>query len=181
MTPHMEITDFDKAEDLLAALNPMHERWQPEPGFWCFRGQDDASLSLVPSALREAAWARFEGSFDSARGFDWYEQMNVQEFQQAADHAGFHIPGDAPVLREQGLHMAYTTSANQPRESWPNNDVLGVAALARHYGVPQWCQKSIATKSCRIAIVEVESAAEPLTSYDEAASVDWRWDHELIA
>jgi hypothetical protein len=43
-----------------------------------------------------------------------------------------------------------------------------------------WCQKSIATKSCRIPIVEVENAAEPLSS-DEEAAVDWRWDDELVA
>jgi hypothetical protein len=44
-----------------------------------------------------------------------------------------------------------------------------------------WCQKSIATKSCCVPIVEAENAAGPLASYDEAASVVWRRDDELVA
>jgi hypothetical protein len=136
MSIHLETKHFDKAEELLGALHPTEDQWRPEPNCWCFRGQDRADDGLIPSSVREGAWAEFEPLFARERGDDWYETMNVQEFQQEADRAGFDIPGDAPWLREQGLHVAYSIGADQPRESWPNNSVLGVAALARHYGVP---------------------------------------------
>jgi hypothetical protein len=51
----------------------------------------------------------------------------------------------------------------------------------RVHGKPVGCQKSIATESCCVPIVEIENATEPLSSHDAAVPVNPRLDYKPIA
>ncbi len=137
MPEHTQQEDFDTAEELMQALTPTasNAKWLPDPSDWCFRGQDRADDGLVPTSFRPGSWAQFE-RYPDANDERWMEMVALKEFQTAADHAGLEIPGDAPTLRKQGFELAYTIGGSHPHEDWPYNEVLGVTALARHYGIP---------------------------------------------
>jgi hypothetical protein len=146
--------DFDRAEDLMAALTPFGERWAPDPRAWMFRGQGDGSLPLVPNILRgdPPRWSTLSvfplstevrdapaGALDGLRAIT--EFSVVSRFALAADRAGLSVPDEGQLFRMGDAFMRATGGvqswAGMPAAKlWPSPEILSVVALAQHYGVP---------------------------------------------
>ena len=128
----------DSAE-LLIKLDPSSPLWAPfQHGQWAFRGQADASWDLVPRALRSHELLSFSDPALHAR-LDRNAQIQAEwtllaEFTELADELGFHLPGDLSTFRfPWKAHEQPVRALNQP---WPPTDILEVAAIAQHHGVP---------------------------------------------
>src|SRR3954468_24718134 len=48
----LEISQYERAEDMVAALRPGSGIWKPLQESWLFRGQVSATWRLIPSAFR---------------------------------------------------------------------------------------------------------------------------------
>ena len=131
---HMvETKPYSNALDLWRALDPVQEPWTRRNAReceWIFRGQVDASWSLVPSAWRSVGPAadlltrarehcvRSRG--DVPRPWELQnlaEERILRDFISVADREGIELPPDTP------------------RESAPRRN-HEVVTLAQHYGVP---------------------------------------------
>ncbi len=127
--------DFDRAEELLAYLNPINPEWsyrldgKPRmPGLpraeWLFRGQRDAAWDVVATAHRDDAWPH---GWQTTQSLVEREHEALRRFLSAADRAGLRVPGDSPDVR--------TVLERQPA-SWPPPEVISVLAFGRHHGLP---------------------------------------------
>ena len=128
----------DSAE-FLAQLDPSSQLWAPfQNGQWAFRGQADASWDLVPRALRSNEPLSFSDPALRARlernAQFQAEWTLIAEFIELADELGFHLPGDLSTFRfPWKTHEQPVQFLNQ---SWPPTNILDVAAIAQHHGVP---------------------------------------------
>jgi len=134
------------AEDFLAYLRLSHPIWKIAlPGdaewvnreVWAFRGQSDASWSLVPSAFRKTSALGFRPSSQppALKSFDQQNQERkaLNDFLFFADQIGLEIPGDGP-------HFRFPQFPGHPQKldltSWPWEPILETLAVAQHHGVP---------------------------------------------
>lgn len=127
----------DSAE-LLSRLDPSSSLWTPfEYGRWVFRGQADASWDLIPRAKRPGERLSFRDSALRAP-LDRDHQIQAEwillaGFIELADEIGFQLPGDLTEVRFPWRRHEIPLVLDQP---WPPTNLLEVAAIAQHHGVP---------------------------------------------
>jgi hypothetical protein len=121
------------AEELLEAISP-DGGYLFDANSWVFRGHSRDSYQLVPSALRsEAAFERLL----LRKCKNTKEQLKCElealtHFFDFADRRGLPLPEDSQQLRSRLLDLEY----NILKERWLPDDLLSLAGLAQHYGVP---------------------------------------------
>jgi hypothetical protein len=106
----------------------------PLPRQWIFRGHSDDAYPLIPSALRNNSQLLIEGSNDlevrDSERQRFLEICMLDEFFKTADSIGLGLPEDTQVLRN------YLFRSRHESDSWPQEHVLSLMALAQHHGVP---------------------------------------------
>lgn len=141
-----QVHPCETAEQLLDGLDPAKPHWGKNPQAWCFRGQSE-DLPLTPTALRnDARRGPLSMMGGSVPGLDEQfgahrEFIILQDFLVMADRAGHAIPHDHPAIRGwrrlstlvSGPETPYLAG---PLVGWPPDELLGVLALAQHYGLP---------------------------------------------
>jgi hypothetical protein len=141
MVKAVEPTTLTKAEDLLQALRPLDERWQPSPSEWIFRGHSDAATyKLWPTAHRRESWAQFampgDKPFDPHAGSQpetvqaRNEYKLLRRFLGDLDRAGIGAPDEGAVRR------SFVLDDCQDIDFLLNPVVSTFAALAQHHGLP---------------------------------------------
>lgn len=137
---------LSSAKDFLEALRLSHPLWSVSlPGntdwvnreVWGFRGQADASWSLVPTAFRPSTTLGFRPSSQAPtlkRPDQLHQERRaLNDFLFFADRVGLEIPGDGPYFR-------FPQFPGHPQKldinAWPWEAVLEVLAIAQHHGVP---------------------------------------------
>jgi hypothetical protein len=104
---------------------------------WVFRGVPCASYRLQPSAFRDNAFVPFIGGqmalpvSASPREQRQLEERAILDFCGRVDLMGIHVPGDRPELRDRNR-----PATDHKKPSFPPVEILHMAALAQHYGVP---------------------------------------------
>jgi GH15 family glucan-1,4-alpha-glucosidase len=103
-----------------------------QPGEWIFRGHQDDTYELIPSALR-ASSKEFESlTYHSPKtNADqlFVERELLETFLKVSDSIGLNLPEDTQQLRQILQQTDYS-------EAWPRPEVLSLMALAQHHGVP---------------------------------------------
>lgn len=135
---------YSRAIDLLEALLPHRDPWQPDPRAWVFRGQANAAWDIVPSAFRGNAPLRLDDHQDLGPRATRREQVRAErvllgKFRQLADAQGLRIPGpdrELEGLLSEGRPSDAAKACEVGKARWLPDEVLGLAAIAQHYGVP---------------------------------------------
>ena len=155
----IEVVPLMTAEDLVNELSPMTGRiwrqWRTGAPAedWLFRGQRDARWGIRPSAFRPDPFKRFKpvdvASLPIAdRDEQRIEFHYVRQFAGLADQLGFHVPGDAPLMRDPRPRPGRMVCGPYV-PFFPPTDYLYMFALAQHYGVPtrlvDWTYKPLAS------------------------------------
>ena len=133
---------FKTAEALIEYLMPHRAHWGADPRSWLFRGHDDATWGLQPSAFRhDGVFKKFLPSasqepvpLDGAQKIDPKIQASaeakvLERFYAMADAQGLSLPGASTELYE-----LLTTLSNAPAsKEWIPISLRPLAALAQHY------------------------------------------------
>ena len=127
-TKHCQTT-----REFLAALSPRGRQFPSmQPGEWIYRGHQDDTYELIPSALRIAS-KEFESlTYHSPKTNEeqlFAERELLENFLKVSDSIGLHLPEDTQKLRQILQQTDYS-------EAWPPAEVLSLMALAQHVGVP---------------------------------------------
>jgi hypothetical protein len=155
-------THFCTAEEFVDALRPRSDIWEGEPRSWIFRGQENADWPLMASALRASNVAISSEVADQSnhtgpktlvldRGTLWVnEVIELTQFFSEADERALNLPDHTFAARSlswigdqvfgartnsDGSLRRFNTKFLNEFEDWPMLEVLGVLALAQHYGV----------------------------------------------
>jgi hypothetical protein len=133
----LQETALNTAEAFVAALRLTDPRWEPEPTMWCFRGEDRLyPKGIMPSALRPGAFARWHVAMvpHDPKREEW---LVTQEFMHAIDEAGLEVPHDSHAIRDirELFRIVFDEGTNEI-VNWPPGQLLGILALAQHYGIP---------------------------------------------
>lgn len=146
MAEFLEEHVFSEAEELLQAITPWSRPYQLDG--YIFRGHSrDEQYELVPSALRinakERLWeiAHIQQPIQNQSEWDELqtkaEYQILREFYRLADARGLHVPHAARVRGRLSRSFDFmTTAIRYQSEQWIPDDLLEVAALAQHYGLP---------------------------------------------
>ena len=132
------------AQELLEALLPGGEYLTDAvPDSWIFRGHCRNSYNLVPSALRsEDAFERLLlADCKNAEDQVNHELQALTEFFTFANRRGLPLPEDSQQLRRRLRDLkdnswALMSDLSEGKERWLPDDLLSLAGLAQHYGVP---------------------------------------------
>lgn len=135
--------NFFKAEDLLDFFTPWTSPIDLQN--YIFRGHADENYQLIPSSLRKnnqvQVWRMSNyvmpanETVESEANQTKVEYRLLRDFYRIADLRGLHVPKANKVrYRLSSLHDAIGAI---PKEGeWLSDDLLEVAALAQHYGIP---------------------------------------------
>jgi hypothetical protein len=140
----LEVKNFDTASQFVAALRPDVSRPR-QLGALVYRGQEDATWGLIPSAFRKDTkfptkdgwwtidehvrrWISAPGMHrDRSRWAASLERETLRVFFDASDDAGLPLPEDSQAIR---------ATLERGHEAWPEVALLSILALAQHHGVP---------------------------------------------
>ena len=184
---------FETAEEFVAALSPMNDRWGPNTSEWIFRGQGDASLKLIPTALRSdpaPVW-RVRGKLHVGLWPTNREQA-IAEFEvirllaHSLDDQGISFPGKDPVLRTRDSRQFRPWQRfDDELFQYPLEQYLSLFALAQHHGIPTrlldwsesaWTAAYFAAAHWRGADVQDKSEKE-LSVWALQRSFLLQWEH----
>ena len=146
MKGYIEERTFTKARDFLEALAPWSSDLKIDN--YIFRGHADKNYLLAPTSIRadsiETIWEFSKAYIDitgSTKDNDFslafVEYQLIRDFFRGADVRGLLVPTSERLRRR--LHQSvdsHTMSKWIDDGKWLPDDMLEVAALAQHYGIP---------------------------------------------
>lgn len=147
----VEEIKFDSFKDFYDAIGPNGELFEDLQGF-IFRGHSTESYKLIPSAFRYSKDAKDEYNIDillkmvnrklqdgnllTTEFFQIFiEYCLLQKFYRIANYSGLQVPcindfifnASTEYLKEEMKSITF---------SWLHKDLVELAALAQHYGIP---------------------------------------------
>ena len=133
------------AAKFLRLLSPIEGSWNDAPRDWIFRGLGDSEkFTLVPSSLRLPVPVLKYSEKSLIQPRTHSDQVEVEydllwDFFRVADAQGLLIPEDSQIYRSpwasapihEGVRAAIAGAG-----PWPFDELMSLAALAQHHGVP---------------------------------------------
>lgn len=147
----VEEIKFDNFEDFYNAMGPNGELFGALQGF-IFRGQSKESYELIPSAFRYSKDAQNKYNIntllkmvkevlsdDSDLSTELFqvviEYTLLQKFYRIANYSGLQVPCINDFIFNASIEYL-KEQIDSPTFSWLHKDLVELAALAQHYGIP---------------------------------------------
>jgi hypothetical protein len=133
------------AQEFMQMLSPLHNAWKDTYRDWIFRGVGDGvHWQLIPPVLRQPApilkyTSKLPVSPSTHSKQIELEYVLLWEFFRVADGQGLLIPEDSQIYRSPWANrpiMKKLESAKNGKGPWPFDELMSLAALAQHHGVP---------------------------------------------
>ncbi|PYG59581.1 FRG domain-containing protein [Rhizobium sp. UGM030330-04] len=135
---------FDSASAFLAALSPWTSSIDLQG--YIFRGHSDDSYELIPASIRHTNKENFWRICGLGKPIDnqseweeWHSRAEynlLREFYKAADRRGLYVPHAERVRSRLASNFDIFPTMRLSPEEWLPNDLLELAGLAQHYGLP---------------------------------------------
>lgn len=190
--------ECENAKSLLETISPIGPHLSAfENDSWIFRGEGSIATPtpLVPSALRPSNLERLialagltfpKPDNMSEATQESFEFLVLGKFFREADRFGLSIPEDRQELRRKFQHEDRTLQSYVDHfqyEDWLPNELLSLAGLAQHYGLPtrllDWTRNHLAAAYFASKDAVRTNGADDGTSLTVWAlneSVVYRWD-----
>jgi hypothetical protein len=132
---------FELAEDFLQAITPWSATTNLEG--YIFRGHSDDTFKLLPVALRAEKTEELHALAGATVHSEWIDDESIsvmaefrtiRDFYRLADAQGMQVPTSSSIRRQLASTMDY--SMVEYTGGWITEELLEVAALAQHYGLP---------------------------------------------
>ena len=147
----VEEIKFDSFKDFYDAMGPTGELFGALQGF-IFRGQSKESYELIPSAFRYSKDAQDEYNIDTLlkmvkevspdeNDLDTelfqmlIEYALLQKFYRIANYSGLNVPCIKDFIFNANVKYI-RNKFKEPGFYWIHKDIVELAALAQHYGIP---------------------------------------------
>lgn len=147
----VEEIKFDSFKDFYDAMGPTGELFGALQGF-IFRGQSKESYELIPSAFRYSKDAQDEYNIDTLlkmvkevspdeNDLDTelfqmlIEYALLQKFYRIANYSGLNVPCIKDFIFNANVNYI-RNKFKEPGFYWIHKDIVELAALAQHYGIP---------------------------------------------
>lgn len=147
----VEEIKFDSFKDFYDAMGPTGELFGALQGF-IFRGHSTESYKLIPSAFRYSKDAQGEYNIDTllkmvtrelhddnilTTEFSqvFIEYCLLQKFYRIANYSGLQVPCIDDFIFNASIEYL-KEQMESPSFSWLHKDLVELAALAQHYGIP---------------------------------------------
>lgn len=133
-----EILNVEEAFSLFS----IYGKYQYLYRYYVFRGHKDIDYPLIPSSIRlnnkERLWMLSGGKpiDNQSEQVKWQiiaEKNILKRFYNIADSSGLNLP---QVDRIRYNIDEYEQTTNYENEEWLPNELMEVAGLAQHYGLP---------------------------------------------
>jgi hypothetical protein len=134
---------FSSVNELFEELSPFGKYKNVLDGY-VFRGESSAKYKLLPSSLREGnknylfSLSDLRVSNLGTENEQQYAEFRLlKRFFELADHNGINVP-DIPFMRNEVLNLFtfIKTDSFKDKDIWIPDELLELAALAQHYGIP---------------------------------------------
>jgi len=150
----IERVDCTSADDFLEKTSPWGPFFRQESVQyllllpWVFRGHSNSNWPLEPKAFRPGTemltaelsrWEPIRGRTHRPSNFDQAlaEMHTLRAFYLLADQEGLSIPEDSQTLRAHMLDpWNYLIMLQREKMAWPPAELLSLAGLAQHQGLP---------------------------------------------
>lgn len=183
MSSAIKQINCSEAGEFLEVLNNKNPVWNNERRFWVFRGHNDSSYKLIPTALRSTAELGFTHKPKKGIQKSNSEQIEaeferLQEFFWACDAQGLNVPIEGNMLRTPD---SYKSLLDNIERQWPCDELLPLMALAQHYGIHtrllDWTDNPLtAAHFAAISSIEFQQGLSKLSDKDMAIwalNLDW--------
>ncbi|MAN99778.1 FRG domain-containing protein [uncultured Roseovarius sp.] len=144
LTNFLNECTFGSASEFLAALSPLTSSHDFEG--YIFRGHSDDTYELVPSSIRRAEKDKLwricglgKPIEDQSEWELWQSRAEynlLREFYKIADRRGLYVPKSDRVRARLASTFDMFNNVRLHPEKWLPNDLLELAGLAQHYGLP---------------------------------------------
>lgn len=146
MKGYIEERKFKTAQSFLEALAPWSKSIKSDD--YIFRGHSDKNYLLAPTSIRkesiESIWKYSRAYIDitgSTKDNDfslaYVEYQLIRDFYRGADVRGLQVPTSDRLRKRLHQKVDFRTMSKWvDGDKWLPDDMLEVAALAQHYGIP---------------------------------------------
>ncbi|WP_405647465.1 FRG domain-containing protein [Pseudomonas sp. Ld6] len=146
MKEYIEERNFETAKSFLDALAPWSKNIKIDN--YIFRGHSDKNYLLAPTSIREEsiesiwkysrAYIDIAGSTkDNDFSLAYVEYQLIRDFYRGADVRGLQVPASDRLRKRLHQRVDFSTMSQWvDGDKWLPDDMLEVAALAQHYGIP---------------------------------------------
>lgn len=135
-----ETIDCETLDEFWGAVSPIGTHFGQEAAKFVFRGQGDSEWHLIPKIFRAEVLANCKrgpmAALDDHPGQFFFEWSLLDGFIRYCDARGLAIPGDSMEFRSYLEQNNITDLHGKNTDSWPEERVVPLMALAQHHGLP---------------------------------------------
>jgi hypothetical protein len=136
----VEVVDCVTLGQFWNLMSPIGEHFGHSRAKFVFRGQQNSEWQLVPKVFRQNIITKYKlGMATVLRdhpGHFVFEWMLLQGFMRYCDEKGLAIPEDSMDFRQYFDLNNITMLHGVRSDSWPQERVVPLMALAQHHGIP---------------------------------------------
>lgn len=121
-------------------MSPIGKWFDGQNGQFVFRGQRDSTRKLIPKVYRRNVIEQYKlgmmKTLTDHPGQTVFEWSLLENFMFFCDARGLAVPGDSMDFRKYFSFGNITTLHGMNTDTWPQEAVLPLMALAQHHGIP---------------------------------------------
>ena len=135
-----DVVDCDTLDEFWNNVSPISENFNQPGVHYIYRGQSDSAWKLIPRVYRQDVIEKYKKGIMSTlkdhTGHWFFEWHLLSVFINYCDSAGLAIPNDSMEFRDYFHQNNISNIHGISSESWPQDRVVPLMALAQHHGIP---------------------------------------------
>ena len=140
MTSNIDSIYCKTLDEFWDCVSPIGEMFNAPGSSFIYRGQSNSAWELIPKVFRKEVLAKYKTGMMSLLndhpGQFFFEWVLLSSFIHYCDSKGLSIPNDSMEFRTYFHQNNITNLHAINNQSWPQDSVIPLMALAQHHGIP---------------------------------------------